>query len=102
MQNERRYTADQIEVRGLEGAGAVVEGHASTFDQPYKLMGFDEQVARGAFKKTISEASIAALWNHDPNIILGRYCSASARWLAPILSLPARSAMLRASFNTRW
>jgi HK97 family phage prohead protease len=69
---ERRYTSDSIEIRGLSGAGARIAGHASMFDTPYDLGFFRERVARGAFVKTMGEAAVAALWNHDPNIVLGR------------------------------
>jgi len=33
---------------------------------------------------------------------LGRYCTASATWFAIISSFPARSAIVRANFSTRW
>lgn len=67
---ERRYTEGPIEVRG--GAAMTISGHASIFDEPYDLYGFREQVARGAFKKSVKEGDVAALWNHDPNTVLGR------------------------------
>jgi HK97 family phage prohead protease len=57
----------------------TISGHASVFDTPYTLWGFDEQVARGAFKKSIREADVAALWNHDPNVVLGRKKSGTLR-----------------------
>lgn len=69
--HERRYVSDRLEAREADG-GMVIEGHASVFDEPYELWGFNEQVARGAFKKTLKEQDVAALWNHDPNVVLGR------------------------------
>ena len=74
---ERRYTTRAIEVRS--GPAMTIAGHASVFDTPYELWGFNEQVQRGAFKKTLKEADVAALWNHDPNIVLGRKKSGSLR-----------------------
>ncbi len=71
MASERRYYAGPIEARSLD-SGMTIAGHASVFDTPYDLYGFREQVARGAFKKSLKEADIAALWNHDPNVVLGR------------------------------
>jgi uncharacterized protein len=68
---ERRYIPDRLEARQLDD-GLVIEGHASMFDTPYELSGFVEQVARGAFKKSLKEGDVAALWNHDPNFVLGR------------------------------
>jgi len=77
---ERRYTPGGIELRGKDGKGAVLTGHASVFDTPYELYGFEEQVARGAFARTIAEPhGVAALWNHDANIVLGRDKSGTLR-----------------------
>lgn len=73
-----------LEVAGLElraGEGdqpAQLIGHAAVFDKPTVIADswygglWEESVARGAFKKTIKEADIRALWNHDANIVLGR------------------------------
>jgi len=77
---ERRYTPSDLELRGKSGTGAVLTGHASVFDAPYEMYGFDEQVARGAFTRTIAEPhGVAALWNHDPSIVLGRDKSGTLR-----------------------
>ena len=77
---ERRYTPGDIELRGKGGKGATLIGHASVFDTPYELYGFEEQVSRGAFAKTISEPhGVAALWNHDASIVLGRDKSGTLR-----------------------
>lgn len=75
---ERRYTAGAIEARATD-SGMTISGHASTFDEPYDLWGFREQVARGAFKKSLKEQDVAALWNHDPNVVLGRNKSGTLR-----------------------
>ncbi len=75
---ERRYTSGVIEARQAD-AGMTIAGHASVFDTPYDLYGFTEQVARGAFKKSLKEADVAALWNHDPNVVLGRKKSGTLR-----------------------
>ena len=48
-------------------------GHAAVFNQEAVIAGLFREVIRpGAFAKTIKEADIRALWNHDPNIVLGR------------------------------
>ena len=70
---ERRMI-DLAELR-LDGAGEerTIRGYAAVFDsmsQP--LMGFREVIRKGAFRKTVREADIRALWNHDPNFVLGR------------------------------
>lgn len=77
---ERRYNPGGIELRGKDGAGATLIGHASVFDTPYELYGFAEQVDRGAFTRTIAEPhGVAALWNHDSNVVLGRDKSGTLR-----------------------
>lgn len=75
---EKRYTPGVIEARETD-SGFTIHGHASVFDSPYELWGFREQVARGAFKKSLKEADVAALWNHDPNVVLGRNKSGTLR-----------------------
>jgi len=51
-------------------------GHAAVFDTPALIEGWDgdfmEQTARGAFRKTIQEADVRLLLNHDPNYVLDR------------------------------
>ena len=70
---ERRYTADVIEMRGLPGQGATLIGHGAVYDQETIIGGmFREVVAPGAFKKTLKESDVRALFNHDPNYPLGR------------------------------
>lgn len=69
---ERRYTSGEVEVR-QRGSSAAIEGHAAVFDKlSQNLGGFVERVQRGAFAKTIKEADIRALFNHDENLVLGR------------------------------
>jgi HK97 family phage prohead protease len=75
---EHRVLPLDSELRAGDGeqAGQLV-GHAAVFNQWTMISdwfgdGWDESVAPGAFRKTIKEADIRALWNHDPNIILGR------------------------------
>jgi len=50
-----------------------IMGHAALFDvESEELGGFREVIHAGAFTKTISEADIRALQNHDSNRVLGR------------------------------
>jgi HK97 family phage prohead protease len=65
-----------IEMRA-EGDGdkTVVRGYAAVFDSPSEPIGWDgftELVKPGAFRKTIAEADVRALWNHNPEVVLGR------------------------------
>ena len=62
--------------RRAEGDPIGFKGHAAVFDKPTwigsKRWGFREQVAPGAFAKTIKEADVRFLVNHDPNYLLAR------------------------------
>lgn len=54
----------------------VIEGYAAVFDSWSESLGgnepFIEKVVKGAFEQTISQDDIRALFNHDPNYVLGR------------------------------
>jgi uncharacterized protein len=50
----------------------VMRGYAAVFGKNYDVGWFTERVAKGAFSKTIKEADIRALWNHDDTLVLGR------------------------------
>lgn len=59
--------------RRAEGEPAHIVGHAAVFDSlSEELWGFREKIARGAFTKAILNDDVRALWNHDPNFVLGR------------------------------
>ena len=68
----RTFTLDDIEVRS-EDDKPKIKGHAAVFDKLSEdLGGFREKIAPGAFAKTIKKSDIRALFNHDPNYVLGR------------------------------
>ena len=62
------------EIRVLEGdKGPIVEGYAAVFDEwSDDLWFFREKIRAGAFSKTIQEADVRALFNHNPDLVLGR------------------------------
>lgn len=85
MNYERRFVTADFEVRTVDGAPAVVAGHGAVFNRRSqklfepRLGPFIEQVAPGAFTKTLRETDVRALFNHDPNLILGRSSAGTLR-----------------------
>lgn len=79
MEIERRSVVLK-ELRALEPSETisepVIEGYAAVFDSWSESLGgnepFIEKVVKGAFEQTISQDDIRALFNHDPNYVLGR------------------------------
>ncbi len=73
---ERRHVEfDNLEVREAddsEGPGAI-EGHAAVFNEWTNIAGlFEERIAPGAFEESIESDDIRALFNHNPDNVLGR------------------------------
>lgn len=76
---EVRNLLEPVEVHG-EGGRLVAHGYAARFDKlSQNLGGFVERIKPGAFKKTLKEADIRALFNHDPHLVLGRNTSGTLR-----------------------
>lgn len=68
----------KVETRA-EGEGKLVRGHAAVFNRlSENLGGFREQIAPGAFDGVLND-DVRALFNHDPNHILGRTRSGTLR-----------------------
>jgi HK97 family phage prohead protease len=81
---ERRHYSVQgfhVEERAAgDSKTSVLVGHAAVFNQlSENLGGFREQVAPGAFSETIKAHDIRALFNHNPDFILGRNVSGTLR-----------------------
>lgn len=73
---ERRFipveTAEMRVAADEDGTKKIV-GYAAKFNQWSDDLGwFRESIAPGAFTETIKTADVRALFNHDPNIVLGR------------------------------
>jgi HK97 family phage prohead protease len=66
-----------VELRvGEDGDENFIEGHAAVFDSWSETLGgifpFKEKVRKGAFVDSLGQDDIRALFNHDPNYVLGR------------------------------
>lgn len=77
---ERRiFNVPGFEVRQEGENPPVLVGYAALFDSMSEnLGGFVERVASGAFAKSMG-GDVRALFNHDPNMILGRTTSKTLR-----------------------
>ena len=66
----------ELRVNENERGNSVIEGHAAVFDSWSETLGgifpFQEIVRKGAFNESIGRDDIRALFNHDPNYVLGR------------------------------
>ncbi len=75
MTNDVEYRSYEIEeLRAIDENGSKkIRGHAAVFNKlSQDLGGFKEKIAPGAFRTAIQEDDVFALWNHDPNFVLGR------------------------------
>lgn len=79
-ENRGDMRGDELRVIGAElraidapqGAKRLA-GYAAVFNSMSEVLGdFREQIAPGAFLKTITEADVRFLFNHDANEVLGR------------------------------
>ena len=71
----RTLPLEELRINNLEKK-RFIEGHAAVFDSWSETLGgifpFKEKVRKGAFSQTIEKDDIRALFNHDPNYVLGR------------------------------
>ncbi|MCL2555451.1 MAG: HK97 family phage prohead protease [Firmicutes bacterium] len=69
-------TLKELRVSESEGKDTHIEGYASVFDSWSETLGgelpFREKVVKGCFAESIANDDIRALYNHDPNYVLGR------------------------------
>jgi len=74
-----RIYCDQVRMNFDSGTPKIT-GYAAVFNSETELWpGFREQVAPGAFSKSIQRDDIRALFNHNPEKILGRNTSGSLK-----------------------
>ena len=79
MSYERRTATEGVELRE-EGDTLTAIGYAAIFDRlSGNLGGFLERLEPGAFRSTLKQADVTALFNHDPNNLLGRSSAGTLR-----------------------
>lgn len=78
---ERRFVSlTEVKIENREGTTPKIMGHAAVFNQLSEdLGGFREQIAPGAFSDAIQKDDIRALFNHNPDFILGRNLSGTLK-----------------------
>jgi len=91
----RAFIAEGLKIEKRDNEPARLRGHAAVFNALSEdLGGFREQITPGAFADAIATDDVRALFNHDPNFVLGRnrsktlILSEDARGLAIDILLP--------------
>ena len=76
---ERRTAFGSVEFR-QEDDRLQARGYAAVFNSPSQdLGGFVEVILPGAFRDVVKTDDVRALWNHDPNHVLGRVGAGTLR-----------------------
>lgn len=76
----RKFIATDLETRTEEASEKIISGYINKFNTRSQYMGFYEEVANGAFNRTLSDGhNIYAMYNHDSNMILGSTRSGSLK-----------------------
>lgn len=76
----RAFVVEGLTVETRDGGARTIRGHAAVFNQLSEdLGGFREQIAPGAFAEALEKDDVRALFNHDPNFILGRNVAKTLR-----------------------
>ncbi len=69
----RHFTLDAMRIETRADGKRRIVGHAAVFNQLSEdLGGFREQIAPGAFAEAIKTDDVRALYNHNPDHIIGR------------------------------
>ena len=67
-----RYSVTEFDIRSA-GDGNTLIGHAAIFNSETVIASmFREMIAPRAFRKSIKESDVRALFNHNPDVVLGR------------------------------
>jgi uncharacterized protein len=78
----RKHRVEDVRDISLEDAELVLDvrddkaplirGYAARFGKPSKGLPWKEKIQAGAFRKTLQESDVRALWNHNTDFPLGR------------------------------
>ena len=77
---ERRYLSEPIELKADDETGErKIVGYGAVFEsRSENLGGFTEVIEKGAFDEVLKN-DVRALFNHDPNFVLGRSMAGTLR-----------------------
>ena len=79
MDKEIRTITYKLEERQAEDGSKII-GYAAIFDSETTLFpGLNERISKGAFSDTIIKDDVRAVFNHDPNFVLGRNTSSTLK-----------------------
>ena len=72
-----RRSFDLVDLRvehRQDGEPGKIEGHAAVFNTLSVPIwhGMRERIKQGAFRKAVKRDDVRALWNHNPDYVLGR------------------------------
>lgn len=80
MKFETRDSVEGVELRSTDDGSRTLVGYAAVWNsESGNLGGFTERVMPGAFTKTMGEADVRAVMNHDASLVLGRSRSGTLR-----------------------
>lgn len=69
---KRTYACEFRQETGAADGKIQFKGHAAVFNTPTDMGWFIEEIRPGAFTRAIKEDDVRALFNHNPNYVLGR------------------------------
>ena len=73
MDREIRAIPAEFRIQQVENEQLKIIGYAARFNElSEEMWGMREKIAPGAFTEAIGKSDVRALWNHDPNYVLGR------------------------------
>jgi len=98
---ERRYCPfTEVRIIAEEGKSPVLRGHAAVFNtSSVDLGGFREIIMPNAFRSALSNSDPRCLFNHDPNLILGRKSANTLRVDEDARGLPFECDMPGTSYS---